>query len=255
MRKTFAVLATLVALIAMSSAPHATAQALKASQAKRVVNNAAGTVTVDNATNNATSTIMTLGHTTSGTPANGLGGCLGFSAEDSANETESLASLCGAFADVTTTSEDGYLTFFTRAAGGSLTERLRIISTGEVGIGKTPSAGVELDMTGDAAISGTLSVGGGTAVGSILTGTASIDFAAITTATCSDGGTTITVTGAADGDSVFIGVPNTLASTSGVLWSGYVSGANTVTVRGCKISAADTADLAAGTFRATVIHY
>ena len=105
------------------------------------MSNVAGTITVNNATNNATTTIFTLSHTTSGTPTNGLGSCLSLAGEDSANAVESLASVCAAFADVTTTSEDGFLTFFTRAAGAALAERLRINSTGEVGIGKTATAG------------------------------------------------------------------------------------------------------------------
>jgi hypothetical protein len=77
--------------------------------------------------------------------------------------------VCGAFSDVTTTSEDGFIAFFTRAAGGSQAERLRINSTGEVGIGKTATSGVELDASGDIAAT-TVGIGGGTAIAKIVKG-------------------------------------------------------------------------------------
>lgn len=96
---------------------------------------------------------------------------------------------------------------------------------------------------------------GGATLTDVLTNTAVIDFAAITTATCSDGGTTITVAGAVDGDSVMLGVPAALGATADVVWSARVSAADTVTVRGCKVSAGDTADLASGTFRATILKF
>lgn len=235
----------------------AEAQALKASQQRGVVNNAAGTITVNDATNNATSTILTLSHTTSGTPTNGLGPCISFSAEDSANAVESLSSICGAFADVTTTSEDGFIALFTRAAGGSLSERLRINSTGEVGIGKTATVGQELDLQGDATVSGATTtgsvvVGGGTAVVGILSATASLDFTAIAANTCED--LTITVTGAAANNSVSLGLPHALYE-AGAIYAGWVSAADTVSVRRCNVTTGALTNVAAATVRATVIKY
>lgn len=63
---------------------------------------------------------------------------------------------------------------------------------------------------------------------------------------------TITVTGAADGDVVAIGAPNG-AVVADVTYFGWVSGANTVTVRCSRVGGGGAADPASGTFRATVI--
>jgi hypothetical protein len=243
---------TLIAcVLALGLAIAAEGQALKASQQKALVGNAAGTITVNDATNNATSTVLTVSHTTSGTPTNGLGPCINFAGEDSANAVEVLSSVCGAFSDVTTTSEDGFIALFTRAAGAALTERLRVNSTGEVGIGKTATVGVELDVQGDTATS-TLAVGGGTAVVGILTATASLDFTAISANACED--LTVTVTGAAANDSVALGMPAALYET-GASYSGWVSSSNTVSVRRCNESSGALTNVAAATVRVTVIKY
>jgi hypothetical protein len=59
------------------------------------------------------------------------------------------------------TSEDfaGYLNFYTRANAGSFTERMRITSGGNVGIGTTTDAGFKLDVNGTGRFSGRLQVG------------------------------------------------------------------------------------------------
>lgn len=83
-----------------------------------------------------------------------------------------------------------------------------------------------------------------------LSSTASLNFdfsgAGIT---CQD--LTVTVTGAADGDTVAIGVPNTAAGSAGVLYTGFVSASDTVTVRGCDVTSAG-GDPGAVTVRADV---
>lgn len=82
-----------------------------------------------------------------------------------------------------------------------------------------------------------------------LTGTATLDFnlAAVVSQDL-----TITVTGAADGDCVHIGVPNG-SVTADTAFFGWVSAANTVTVRAFRL--AGTPNPASGTFRATVIQF
>lgn len=95
-----------------------------------------------------------------------------------------------------------------------------------------------------------LKIGGGDTINKHLSSTASLNFAAWAGADCQD--LTVTITGAADGDSVEIGVPTALASTAGVHFTGFVSAANTVTIRGCKITAGASADPAAATVRADV---
>ncbi|MBI1750473.1 MAG: hypothetical protein HY234_03655 [Acidobacteria bacterium] len=84
-----------------------------------------------------------------------------------------------------------------------------------------------------------------------LSGTATLDFAAITAPNCA-ADLTITVTGAATGDPVFLAVP-TAAQVAGVQFDSWVSAANTVTVRACAFTG--TPDPASGSFRATVIKF
>lgn len=83
----------------------------------------------------------------------------------------------------------------------------------------------------------------------VLTGTAALDFdlTAITTQNL-----TMTVTGAALGDCVMLGVPNGSVTTT-VIYSAWVSSANTVTVRAYTLAVGENP--ASGTFRATVIQF
>jgi hypothetical protein len=94
-----------------------------------------------------------------------------------------------------------------------------------------------------------LKIGQGAEITQHLSGTASLDFDFSSAGiTCQD--LTITVTGAADGDTVKIGVPNA-AVTTGVQYFGWVSTTNTVTVRGCDLTNSDH-NPSAQTFRADV---
>jgi hypothetical protein len=66
------------------------------------------------------------------------------------------------------------------------------------------------------------------------------------------------VTGAADGDAVILGVPAALMSASEYQTiQGFVSAANTVTVKRCNLTNATTplSDAAAATVRATVLKF
>lgn len=80
-----------------------------------------------------------------------------------------------------------------------------------------------------------------------LSATAALDFASIAAAASAD--LAITVTGAAVGDSVELGLP--AAPTAGLVFNGFVSAANTVTVRATNITAG-AVDAASATYRATV---
>jgi hypothetical protein len=111
-------------------------------------------------------------------------------------------------------------------------------------------------VTGTAAVSSTLSIGGGAAIAKVLTGTGSVDFTALAAGTCET--FNITVTGAANGDSVALGVPAAAwATTEYATIQGFVSATNTVTVKRCNLTNATTAlsDPAAVTVRATVIQF
>ncbi len=90
-----------------------------------------------------------------------------------------------------------------------------------------------------------------TAILNHYSGTASLDFGATAANTCD--AATITVTGAADGDTVTLGVPAALAGSdaSQNFW-GYVSATNTVTVKRCNVTGSPLSDPAAATVRADV---
>lgn len=112
------------------------------------------------------------------------------------------------------------------------------------------------NITGTAAISSTLSVGGGAAIAKVITGTGSVDFTALAAGTCET--FNITVTGAADGDSVALGIPAAAwATTEYATIEGFVSATNVVTVKRCNLTNATTplSNPAAVTIRATIIQF
>lgn len=81
-----------------------------------------------------------------------------------------------------------------------------------------------------------------------LTATATLDFGSISAAASAD--LTITVTGATAGDAVLLGLP--AAPTAGIVFFGFVSATNTVTVRAMNITSGGV-DPASASYRATVI--
>jgi hypothetical protein len=93
-------------------------------------------------------------------------------------------------------------------------------------------------------------VGGGSSILAILSAAAELDFGSISTNTTAD--LTITVTGAGTNSVVLLGLP--AASDTNLVFNGFVSATNTVTVRAGNISLTDV-DPASGSFRATVIQY
>ena len=86
--------------------------------------------------------------------------------------------------------------------------------------------------------------------GTNLKNTATLDFGVITAQSYAD--LTITVTGAALGDSVSLGVPNG-SIVAGVVFSSWVSAADTVTVRAHNYAGTSSSDIPSGTFKATVV--
>ncbi|MFT3932332.1 MAG: hypothetical protein QM726_01855 [Chitinophagaceae bacterium] len=108
---------------------------------------------------------------------------------------------------------------------------------------------VEYDGTNYYATSGTTRY----TLAKTLTATASLDFPSVTGIGSST--LTISVAGAADGDVVSLGVPNALASVSGVVYSAYVSSPGVVTVRYTNNNSLSAINPAAATFRVTIIKY
>jgi hypothetical protein len=92
----------------------------------------------------------------------------------------------------------------------------------------------------------------GTAIASVISNTATLDFPSTSSHHSSD--LTLTVTGAAVGDVVAIGIPNGSVGTTGVFF-GWVSADDTVTIRYTNTHNGGAVDAASGTFRATVIKH
>jgi hypothetical protein len=112
----------------------------------------------------------------------------------------------------------------------------------------TPEAGaVEFDGTNYFATSSTTRY----TLAKTLTNTATLDFSSTAAQTSST--LTITVTGAVDGDVVYVGVPNA-AQNANSDYSAYVSATNTVTVRFSNYSSSSI-DPASASFRVSVIKY
>jgi hypothetical protein len=85
-----------------------------------------------------------------------------------------------------------------------------------------------------------------------LTGSATLDFGSISANSYED--LTVTVTGAADGDVVAIGVPNGSVAND-VIFTAWVSAANTVTIRATNNNSSTSRDPASGTFKAFVYKF
>jgi hypothetical protein len=142
------------------------------------------------------------------------------------------------------------------------TDELTISTTGDVAIASTTDA-----TTGGA---GSINTAGGiysnkkivanigfqvggansTATDLIASATGTLDFGSIAAAASAD--LTITVTGASTGDSVHLGLP--AAPTAGIVFNGFVSATNTITVRATNITGSPV-DPASATYRATVISF
>lgn len=95
-------------------------------------------------------------------------------------------------------------------------------------------------------------IGGGTAIAGVLSATATLDFPSIAASSFAD--LTITVTGAVSGDTVIVN-PIAGSATNDVVYTGWVSAANTVTIRASNVSSTTARDPASGTFRATVVRF
>jgi hypothetical protein len=145
---------------------------------------------------------------------------------------------------------------------------MTILTGGNVGIGTaTPAAKLavnggahvggdsdpgdnNLSVDGTSTLTGTVAIGSGTPIAKVVSATDTLDFGNTATLTSTD--LTITVTGAAVGDSVAIGLP--AAPDANGCFTGWVSAANTVTVRFNNYSAGSI-DPASATYRATVTQF
>jgi hypothetical protein len=114
------------------------------------------TAVVNDAVNNAITHVLTVGHETSSTPAAGMGSSLLFRSERSDGALAASGYIASIWEDPTTTTEDGALLFATVLnSAGYGTERMRITSTGNVGI-RTTTPAAKLHVIGDVAVSGNI---------------------------------------------------------------------------------------------------
>lgn len=144
-----------------------------------------------------------------------------------------------AFGSILYSNGSDQMIFYTLAS-----QRMVITSVGNVGIGTTnPSA--KLD------VAGSVEIGGGTPIVQVLSASAALDFPNTASQAASD--LAVTVIGAALGDVVALGVPNG-STTVGSNYTGWVSAANTVTVRFSNFSGI-AQNPASGTFRAMVTKF
>ena len=104
--------------------------------------------------------------------------------------------------------------------------------------GKPTFAGIKIDSTG-------------TIIEAVLYGSVTLDFPSTAAQQSSD--LTVTVTGAADGDPVFLGVPNAAVNANSC-YTAWVSAANTVSVRFSNYSAG-AIDPASATFKVAVFKF
>lgn len=109
-----------------------------------------------------------------------------------------------------------------------------------------------VNSNGTASFRNSVAIGAGTPISQVVSATATLDFASLAANSFQD--LTVTVTGAASGDAVIVN-PVAGSAIGDVVYTSWVSSANTVTVRASNVSATTARDPASGTFRATVIKF
>jgi hypothetical protein len=132
-------------------------------------------------------------------------------------------------AEIGSTSNHPLSLFANNGAG-----RVTLFPSGNFSIGNsTDTAKLAVGTTGQFQVSsaGAVTIGGGTPITQHVSTTATLAFAGISRHSCET--LSVAVNGAAEGDSVALGMPNALGSLEGVTWFGWVSGPGVVSIRGC----------------------
>lgn len=136
-----------------------------------VINSAAvqsTTFAADDATEDALTNVITVQHTTSGTPTNGMGTGVLFNGESADESPSNLGVIAFVSSDVTAGSEDSYFLVQTRAAGASLANAYKLKRTGVGGAIFTQANTSERTYTlPDADLSFTFSGGKATFAGTL----------------------------------------------------------------------------------------
>ncbi len=148
---------------------------------------------------------------------------------------------------ITTGSRNTIIGALVSGLASGLTDNIILANGG--GTIKAQHDGSNWTFTGGASVTGSLSVGGGTAIAKFIKATATLDFGNTSAQTSAD--LTITATGAAVGDTVVLATPASIDANS--CYTARVSAADTVTVRFNNYSAL-AIDPASGSFTVRVIH-
>jgi hypothetical protein len=164
------------------------------------------------------------------------------------NETFRISQLDSATKTVQYMGGSGYDLQFKTALNNARTLQLMGTTVKMTSAEASTGYGDILVASGDTVNVKKLQVGSGSTVSKILSATASLSFGAVAANSCAE--QTINVAGAADGDTVSLGVPNA-AEVSSTIFSSWVSGAGVVKLRACNTSAATTS-IPAATFRVDV---
>jgi hypothetical protein len=112
--------------------------------------------------------------------------------------------------------------------------RVTLFPSGNFSIGNnSDTAPLAVGTAGQFQVSsaGAVTIGGGTPITQHMSATASLDFPGIDGNSCNT--LTVPVNGAADGDSVALGISNTLGSLDRITWFGWVSSPGVVSIRAC----------------------
>jgi hypothetical protein len=134
--------------------------------------------------------------------------------------------------EVGSTSNDA-LSLFTNNGAAQVT----LFPSGNLSVGNnTDAAPLAVGTAAQFQVSsaGAATIGGGTAIRRHISLSASLAFPQFLHASCNT--LSVTATGAADGDSVALGIPNALAEVNGLIWFGWVSAPGIVSVRGCNVT-------------------
>ena len=108
-----------------------------------------------------------------------------------------------------------------------------------------------LSASGNLTIAGTAALGGGTPIVEHLSATFNPSFPALKPSACA--AASFTMTGASDGDTLALGVPNARMTGGGtIIYSSWVSAPNTITIQGCNVSASPQKTAGAGSIRVDV---
>jgi hypothetical protein len=115
-----------------------------------------------------------------------------------------------------------------------------VFPSGNVSLGNaTDTNALSVGSAGQFQVSstGAVTIGGGTSIVKHLSVTGSVTFGTVVHNACVS--QSVAASGASDGDTVALGVPNVLGAVDGISWFAWASNADTVSVRACNVTGQD----------------